>query len=234
VPKLSIIIPCYNEAKNLPALFKKLEVLESNKIEIILINNGSTDNTYSILSKEIKKKKYFKFISIKKNIGYGHGIMSGINAASGEIIAWTHADLQTDPKDVLDAYSNYIKYSDYKFRILKGRRVGRQFSELFFTNGMSLISSFLLGFKLDDINAQPKIFHKSFIKLMKNAPNDFTLDLYFLYLAKVNGYKIIEYPVYFNQRLYGYSKGGGSFFGKIKLIIHTFFYIIKLNKTIWN
>tara|TARA_B100001564_G_C20240634_1_gene490330 strand:+ start:27 stop:326 length:300 start_codon:yes stop_codon:yes gene_type:complete len=99
---------------------------------------------------------------------------------------------------------------------------------------MGIISSFLLKVKISDVNAQPKIFHNNFLKLLKKYPEDFSLDLFILYKAKVNGYKIYEHPVDFKNRLYGEAKGGGTIIGKIKLIIRTLSYIInlksKLNK----
>ena len=76
------------------------------------------------------------------------------------------------------------------------------------------------------------MFHRSFLKKLKNYPKDFSLDLFFLYQAKSNAMKIIEYPVYFGKRLYGESKGGGTIAGKLKLIARTWTYMIQLRKKI--
>tara|TARA_B100000315_G_C14573599_1_gene586870 strand:+ start:1867 stop:2619 length:753 start_codon:yes stop_codon:yes gene_type:complete len=230
-PKLSIVIPCYNEAGNLPVLLKKLETIQSREIEVILVDNGSTDETHVVLSKElVNKQPFLKSISIAKNKGYGHGIMTGVKEATGDVIAWTHADLQTDPIDVINAFSTYIESPDYKKFILKGKRVGRNLFDAFFTFGMGVLSSFLMGAKLSDINAQPKMFHHSFLKIMTHAPDDFSLDLYLLYQASVNGYQIIEYPVHFNRRLHGEAKGGGTLKGKWNLIKRTWTYMKALKE----
>ena len=74
---------------------------------------------------------------------------------------------------------------------------------------MSLISSFALGRWLSDVNAQPKMFHRTLYKEMTLPPKDFSLDLYLLNLAKVKGYEIQSIPVSFNRRIYGEAKGGG-------------------------
>ena len=231
---LSVIVPCFNESDNLGLLINKLFEIENNFYEIILVNNGSTDDTKPIAEKLISKKSKFRLINLKKNIGYGHGIMSGVKKSSGDIIAWTHADLQTDPIDVIDAFNRYIKFPNYKNSIIKGKRVGRNFFDFFFTLSMGMISSFMLKVKVSDVNAQPKIFHNNFLKLIKDYPEDFSLDLFILYIAKVNGYEIYEHPVDFKNRLYGEAKGGGTLIGKIKLIKRTLSYIInlksKLNK----
>ena len=230
-PKLSIIIPCYNEAGNIPALVKKLETIQNREIEIILVDNGSTDSTTAVLSNElIDKETFLKSVSITHNLGYGHGIMTGVRVARSEVISWTHADLQTDPTDVINAYSIYIKSPDYINCILKGKRIGRNMFDAFFTFGMGILSSFLMGVKLNDINAQPKMFHRSFLEKITDAPNDFSLDLYLLYQAKKNGFNIIEYPVHFGKRLHGEAKGGGSLKGKWKLIKRTWAYMKELKE----
>jgi len=96
---------------------------------------------------------------------------------------------------------------------------------------MGIMSSIMLGKKLNDINAQPKMFHRSFLKLADDAPDDFSLDLYFYYTAVKNKMKILNLPVYFKDRLYGEAKGGGSsLWTRIKVIKRTMKYIMKLSK----
>lgn len=229
--ELSIVIPCFNEAENISLLIQKLKTIQNKNIEVILVNNGSSDNTANVLSEELSNEEQFlKSISIDHNIGYGHGIMTGIKEALGDVIAWTHADLQTDPTDVINAYSEFTENPDYENCILKGKRIGRNMFDTFFTIGMGIISSYLMGVRLTDINAQPKMFHRSFVEKLTNAPNDFSLDLYILFQARHNGYEILEYPVHFGNRIYGESKGGGTLRGKWELIKRTLVYMNKLKE----
>jgi glycosyltransferase involved in cell wall biosynthesis len=99
--KYSLIIPCFNEAANLPNLIKKCEAFAKNNFEVIIVNNGSKDNTSEILSKLLGKSSQILKVEIINNKGYGHGILEGLKKAKGEIIGWTHGDIQTDPADFL-------------------------------------------------------------------------------------------------------------------------------------
>ena len=229
--KYSLVIPCFNEEKNLPLLIEKSkELLTRNDIQLILVDNGSTDNTRKILlNYELKHKNLF-VVHVKKNKGYGFGILSGLNEAEGDIIGWTHADMQTDPNDFLEGIIFFKKFGENIF--VKGKRHGRPFGDTFFTIGMSIFESILLGTKLWDINAQPTIFSKGFFHSLKNPPNDFSLDLYFYYKAIQSNLKIYRFPVLFGERAHGVSHWNVDFSSKLKFIRRTINYSFKLKKYI--
>jgi len=231
---LSIIIPCYNESANLPTLAQKcVELLKSNSdVEIILVDNGSKDDSKSILSNliNINSDVNLKTVHVETNIGYGFGILSGLNAAIGDVLCWTHADLQTDIFDCVKAY-NIWKLEKKDFTLVKGKRRGRGLFDVFFTIAMQVYVFIKLHVMLNDINGQPKLFSKKFFELIKqDAPNDFSLDLYFLFKASKMG-KIVEFPVYFSQRLAGEAKGGsGNLNLKLKLTKRTLSFINDISK----
>ena len=226
---ISVIIPCFNEKKNLNIIIKKsLYFLKLNvNSEIILVNNGSTDETYNFLKKLENKKTYkcIKFLNINKNIGYGHGIKEGLKNTSKNYIAWTHADLQSDILDIHRGFKLLNKKKDSEKYFIKGKRINRNKFDYFFTYFMSLICSLTLNKKFHDINAQPKIFHKKFLKKILTGPNDFNLDLFTYNILLQNGLLELNIPVNFRKRRYGISKGGGSISGKIKLSLRTLKYI---------
>src|SRR5262245_64860634 len=102
--RTSLVIPCYNESAGLPSLVKRCrEVVRNIDGEIVLVDNRSTDATPSVLPELLKTAPGCRLISVEKNQGYGHGILSGLAAANGDILAWTHADMQTDPMDLVAA-----------------------------------------------------------------------------------------------------------------------------------
>jgi len=234
--KLSIIVPCYNEAPNLPHISQLFGEVFQDKpgVEIILVNNGSTDNSAAVFEAVFAGNTLFKVVTVLKNEGYGNGILYGLNAARGSVLAWTHADLQTHPGDVWKAYTIFENLKDDTV-FVKGRRAKRGLTYDFFSKGMQIVASVALQTKLVDIGAQPKLFSKAFFdRYLKNkAPFDFSLDLYALFWAKRTG-KIVEFPVVMTQRLFGEAKGGGSWKTRIKVSIRTFKFILAMRKSLIN
>jgi dTDP-glucose pyrophosphorylase len=233
--KLSIIVPCYNESKNIPLIISAFQkaIGKRKNIEVILVNNGSTDDSAAVFISGIKNKIFFKLVNVKKNQGYGFGILSGLEVASGDVLAWTHADMQTDPSDVIRGFDFYQNSADENI-FVKGKRKNRAALEFIFTFGMQLIASLVLKTYVDDINAQPKIFSRKFYEnfLKTKSPHDFSLDLFALFVAKKNGLKIKEIEVNFAKRIHGEAKGGGSWKTRLKLVRRTFVYIFKLKNNL--
>ena len=225
--QLSIIIPCYNELLSLETLLNKCLKIINDEIEIILVDNGSVDGSYEYLLKCNLPKNIIP-IRIEKNSGYGNGILTGLNHSKADLVSWTHADLQTDLSDVIEGYNLYKNELLNKICLVKGERKNRNIIDSFFTFSMGIYSSIILKTWLYDVNAQPKIFHRSFLDKFKSPPLDFSLDLFILYYFKSQKLEVKSFPVYFNKRKFGEAKGGGYFKGKIKLIKRTFFYIHKL------
>ncbi len=237
--KLSIVIPAYNEVENLPGLLQRIYAcVEKNDAaknsEWILVDNGSSDGTWAALQEAAKKAPYIKPLRIEVNTGYGNGILQGLRRASGQVLAWTHADCQTDPEDVLRALNTYTNEVRTGSKVLvKGARQNRPLVDRFFSVGMQIWATLVLGTALTEVNAQPKVFPRSLLDEMQSPPLDFSLDLYLLYLARKKDYTIREIPVYFKARLKGEAKGGGgSLKNRLKLIQRTIRYILALRKKV--
>lgn len=233
-PLLSLVIPCYNEADNIPLIFQRLkEIMPTDlQMEVVLVNNGSKDNSREVFRTQLELvgDTRFKVVEVPVNQGYGFGILSGLAAAKANVLAWTHADMQTDPKDVLTAYDVYIKANNSKV-FVKGKRKSRALGPQFFTTAMGLLASWALKQRLDDIGAQPKLFSREFYEayLKDNAPKDFSLDLFAQFWAQKEG-KIVDFPVYFAKRLHGEAKGGGSLTTRIKVSKRVWKFIFELKK----
>ena len=230
--KLSIIVPCYNESKNIPLILEKFaSVIKRDDVEVILVNNGSTDNSQMVLDELLPKYPFARVVKVAVNQGYGFGITSGLLEAKGEFIGYTHADMQTDPADPLKALEIIEKQSNPTRCYAKGDRKGRPLFDQFFTMGMSLFETIYLGTKLWDVNAQPNIFHRSFFETIKEScPKDFSLDLYLLYMAQKNRLDVIRFDVVFPERIHGESSWNNGLASKWKFIKRTIDFSVKLKK----
>lgn len=230
--KLSVVVPCYNEAENIPIILMKFdEAIKRNDVEVILVDNGSTDNSPEILKKLIPEYSFAKTIRVEANQGYGYGIIQGLNVCSGKFVGWTHADLQTDPADLIKALS-IIEENGYNDKLfIKGNRKGRPLFDQFFTMGMNIFETVYMREKLYDINAQPNVFSKKFFETWKNPPKDFSLDLYALYMARKASLKIVRFNVLFPKRIHGESHwNNGTFKAKWNFIKRTVEFSRKLKK----
>lgn len=230
-PELSIVIPCYNESKNIPLILKGFyEVVGDINIELILVNNGSTDDSQKILEKELKKPEYSfaKTILVQKNIGYGHGIMFGLKRCQADIVAYTHADMQCDPFDVIRGYKIISKKENPEKYLIKGWRRLRKIMPQLFTSGLQFVATSLFLKDFNEINAQPKVFHRNFLNKLEHPPSTLCLDFYLLYKAKKEKIEIIDIPVDFLERQHGESKWNFSHLSKIKGIYSYIQYLIIL------
>ena len=235
---LSLIIPCYNEKRNIKPLLKSLKELSESvnfPFQVIFVDGNSDDGTGEALKTELLNfdTKYFSLVLLQSRNGYGFDILQGLKKAKHEVLAWTHADLQTEVKDVEKAYKKLISSGKDKL-IIKGDRKKRNILDATLTLGMQIIVFFYLKIYLKDINAQPKVFRREFYEnfLKDKAPEDFSLDLFTLYIAKKNDHLIESIPVYFNKRIHGTAKGGGgSLKNRLKLIKRTYKYINEISKS---
>ncbi len=231
---LSIIVPFYNEAKNISLVLEEFKKFASAyEFELICVNDGSKDNTKEIFEGLLGTGQYpfLKFISYSQNCGYGHAIMAGVKSAMGDVVAWTHSDMQTPVADVFRAYDIFQKSVNKKI-LVKGWRINRTLPQIILSFGMAIIASLILRKRLTEINAQPKLFPKQLVPLLNNPPGDFSLDLFLLCAAKNNGYELKTIKVCFPNRLHGESSWAFSWRSKRKTIWRSIKYIWKLRNKI--
>lgn len=168
---ISIILPIYNEEKNIPILYEELRdvlvALESNKIiesfEIICVNDGSKDNSLEILRNLAVKDKQVKVVNFRNNFGQTAALSAGIGAASGELIIPMDADLQNDPKDIF----KFIEKINEGYSLVSGWRKDRKDS-LIFRKMPSIIANWLIGLitgvKIHDYGCTIKAYKKEVIQ----------------------------------------------------------------------
>jgi polyisoprenyl-phosphate glycosyltransferase len=228
-PTISLVIPCYDEARTLPSLIARIEEAfgGEREAEVILVDNGSSDETPAIMS-GLAGHPIIRTVRVEVNQGYGFGILAGLRAAKGRFLGWTHADMQADPADALRALE-LIRKERSEAIYLKGERYGRPLQDVVFTIGMSVFETVLLRRRMWDINAQPNLFPRAFYEaVVAGAPHDFSLDLYFYHAARVHGLRMIRFPVRFGARLHGVSHWNVDWTAKRKFIERTMKFSLEL------
>lgn len=226
---ISIVVPCYNEEKNISKLVKRFEEIEEKMIpgelELILVDNGSKDDTQNTILNCIASHPYMHMVKVKENAGYGFGVLEGMRACTGEWIGWIHADLQLPPEAFADFYAiTKERKPGGKDLFFKAKRRNRPLGDRFFTIGMALYESLVFGVPLWDIYAQPTMMSRSFYSELKDVPYDFTLDLYIYLMAKKTKREIVRVPVKQCKRTAGVSSwNNGKLKSKIRFVKNTIY-----------
>ena len=227
--KYSVIVPCYNEEKNIKPLVAEFnKFADQYEMELILVNNGSSDMTSQEIDAQALEYSFVKKANVEVNQGYGFGILSGLEAATGEFIGWIHADLQSDPKVFKEMFQS-AENETGPF-LYKGRRSNRTIVDRFFTVGMGLFESILFMSPLYDCNSQPTLLSRSFYESWKNPPKDFSLDLYAYTLAAKKKIVLKRFASPQKDRLNGESTWNTQWNSRIKMILRVVSYSIDVKK----
>ncbi len=218
--RLSLVIPCYNEAANLPLLVERCATLFASRedIDVVFVDNGSSDDSPEVFARLLQGKPRMRVVRVEVNRGYGFGILSGLRAAEGELLAWTHADMQTDPGDALEGLAEFRKAAAPEELFVKGRRYGRPAGDVLFTVAMAAFETLLMLAPLWDINAQPTMFHRRFFESWREPPHDFSLDLFAYVQARRQGLQVRRFPVRFGERAHGVSHWNVDWKSKLRFI----------------
>jgi len=219
---LSIVIPCYNEYKYLPNVIKSAHEV-ANKItdlfEIIIINDGSTDQTYNYL-KMIDKDFYkLNIINRKNNLGVGSSLIEGFKIAKYKYIFFNSSDEQA-PMDYLFELSNYIYSFDIVFAFYPDRQdniIRRYLSKIY--HG---IINYFFEVRITNVNAM-KLFKRQAFFSDYRYNSDFSFDFHFLYIAIKNNFSFIEIPFEHISR-----KGSKSSINWFLSSITTFISLVKI------
>ena len=214
-PFCSLVIPCYNEAGNIPALLDGFAAMPAD-MELVLVDNASSDGTAELLRREAPRRPFLRAVGVPVNRGYGAGILAGLAAGRGRLLGWAHGDLQYAPADILAAAERLRPLAGEKV-FFKGLRSGRPATDRFFTGAMALFASAALGLPLRDINAQPTFFSRELYEGWADPPEDFSLDLYAYADALRRGWRLERRPVALAERRHGESSWNRGFADRLRL-----------------
>ncbi len=228
---LSIVIPLLNEQNSLEELTSSISTVVKAlrlEFEIILIDDGSTDNSWKTISKICSNNQNVKGIRFLKNFGKSQALSAGFKACNGDVVITMDADLQDDPNEIPGLYK---KISEENFDLVSGWKKVR-YDSIIFKNFPSKIFNWAAritsGVKLNDFNCGIKAYKKEVIKQIKLTGG---MHRYIPVLAKNAGYnRISEKIVIHHPRKHGKTKYGIDRFIKGFLDLITLWFIHKFGK----
>ena len=204
---ISIIIPVFNESESIAYLLEEVKsVMEVNELnyELIVVNDGSQDNTDAVLVELIKNIKELLVISLRKNYGQTAAMAAGFDISRGDIVITLDGDLQNDPNDI----PKLISEINTGYDLICGWRFDRK-DKLINRRIPSKIANKLIakvtGLKIHDYGCSLKAFTKEIIDDVKLYGE---LHRFLPILASIEGARIKEVKVNHRSRKYGSSKYG--------------------------
>lgn len=228
---ISVVVPLYNEAESLPELIDwNRRVMEANNFsfEIILIDDGSNDNSWEVIEQHQQQLSFVKGIKFRRNYGKSAALNVGFAAAEGEVVITMDADLQDSPDEIPELYR---RIKEEKFDLISGWKKKRHdpLSKTIPTKLFNAATRKMSGiYNLHDFNCGLKAYRKDVIK---NIEVYGEMHRYIPVLAKWAGFKNIgEQVVEHRARKYGVTKFGMSRFINGFLDLLSIFFVGKFAK----
>lgn len=204
--EISVVIPFLNEEESLPILHEKLvhQLDEIGKSwEIIYVNDGSSDNSFSVISEICKQSEKARVVGFRRNRGKSEALNCGFAEANGEFIITMDADLQDDPNEI----PNLLTEIEKGFDMVSGWKENRKdpLEKRFASKIFNKVTQWSTGLKIHDFNCGLKIYRKEVVKTLKIYGS---LHRFIPAMAHQAGFKVGEIPVKHYPREHGVSKFG--------------------------
>ena len=201
---ISIIVPAYNEEKNVPLLHEKItSVLRRMKVsfEIIFVDDGSKDQTLAQLMRISAGDPSVVVIKFRKNFGQTAALDAGFKAARGCVLVPMDADLQNDPEDV----PRLVAKLNEGFDVVSGWRVNRRDSlaKHIISRGANLLRKLLLRDRIHDSGCTLKAYRR---ECFENLTLYGEMHRFIPAILSLRGFKVTELPVRHHPRAYGTTK----------------------------
>ncbi len=204
--RISVIIPLYNERESLEELYTRLvKSLEpaSSGLELIYVDDGSTDGSLEVLKKLRSRDSRVKIISFNRNYGKSAALSDGFRAARGDFVVTIDSDLQDIPEEIPELLDKLEEGFDLVSGWKRDRKdpITKTIPSRFFNMVTSLVS----GIKLHDFNCGLKVYRREVVKSISVYGE---LHRFIPVLAGWEGFRVTEKRVSHQERRYGISKFG--------------------------
>jgi len=228
VTSLTVSMPAYNEAANIAQMValvrERVSPLVSD-FEIIVVNDGSADETGAIVRRLAAQDARVRLIEHPVNQGYGAAVADGIWAASKELVFFTDSDLQFDLSE-LPQFLSRIGEAD----MVIGYRYERSdpWVRTLFGHGWSWLVNLMFGYTARDVDCAFKLFRRSVLEAIEVKSRGAMFSAEFLVKAKRAGFKIVEEPVSHYPRRAGSQTGA-----RLRVIARAFRELFKMRWRMW-
>ncbi len=215
---LSVIIPCYNEAENVPKIQRELLpvlawLANTSCLEVIFVDDGSKDNTWQAFHAAFANKVIpnidFRFEKHDYNRGLGAALCTGFAAARGNLVVTTDSDGTYAFSEIpsllatLKPNVDIVVASPYH---PKGKVVGVPAYRLLFSRGSSMIYRLLLKWNLHTYTSLFRVYRRQVVKTIHFESDGFLAGTELLVKAMLAGFQVAEYPAILYSRVFGESK----------------------------
>lgn len=228
---ISIIIPLLNEEESLPELCSWIErvVKENNySYEVILIDDGSTDNSWDVIEKIARQNNCFKGIKMQRNYGKSAALNEGFRAAQGDVVITMDADMQDSPDEIPELRNMIVEGGYDLVSGWKKKRYDNKLTKNIPSKIFNAAARWNSGIQLHDFNCGLKAYRKKVVKCIEVFGE---MHRYIPILAKWAGFrKIGEKVVEHRARKYGVTKFGWERFVNGFLDLATISFISKFGK----
>lgn len=203
--RITIIIPTWNEERNIETLVERIHATFYGKTnyQIIFIDDHSTDQTVAVI-KRLTKNHPIEIFQKKGKMGKAQSLIEGFSYAKYELICVIDADLQYPPEEIPAMVEKIDKGADFVIANRKTKQTSLQRNFISYIYSL-FFNKLLFGFDLD-VQAGLKVFRKEIIDRIKISAGIWAIDLELLIKAKNAGYKIVSHDITFAKRDFGVSK----------------------------
>ncbi|MEY4565379.1 MAG: Undecaprenyl-phosphate 4-deoxy-4-formamido-L-arabinose transferase [Planctomycetota bacterium] len=222
-PKLSIVIPVFNEAESLNLLHEKIvDVAQTGNLsyQLLLIDDGSTDSSWERITELNAHDPNTTGIRLRRNFGKAAALAAGFDSATGEVLITMDADLQDDPQEI----PNLLKKMSEGYDVVSGWKKVRNdpWHKTFPSKIFNFLVGWATGVPLHDHNCGLKAYRREIFDEVKLYGE---MHRFVPVLAASRGWKVGEIPVQHHPRQFGHSKYGAKRFIKGLLDLITVYFL---------
>ena len=205
-PKLSFVMPAYNEEDNIDLVIKRADAVVTRlglDYELIVVDDGSIDNTRSRVNDYAKNNGHVKVVGYKNNVGKGFALRTGFSHAVGDMVIFMDSDANIDPKQVV-RYIEALKEADLVVasKWHPRSKVETPFARRLLSHGFNVLVKLLVGLRLSDTQTGLKAIRRgAFLGVFPRLTvKRYAFDVEMLALANLLGLRVAELPIHIRIR----------------------------------